>query len=406
MRDGGSPAASRYSARVPARSRARPFHPAAGDRSRFCPLAITAYARRPAPSARHAGLLAQASRWSASRKRFRTARQPQPHAPPQHPPPNADAPLDGVAPLDGEGATNENRRRTRSLAQDGQASAVSTFAVIERRSSKGRSQARHTYSYVGIASRIPLVGDAPDHAGSGEAAAASSNRRRNGSSSSRWRRPRSSRIARSASSSATDVEIRRRPRSRSVPALDPEAQQLEILERDEGVRTRADPRRHVLQPPGPLAAERERLLRAVARDAPLDDDPLQRVAVVAELVDEPSEQRRESPIGRPTRDPLGELDPGRRAREVVVQVRGEGVTHRRRCRPHVRTRTRARDGRRHRRSRAPGSGHCNAPGPARRRRDNRHVRTSCRAPLSLPRPVPRGLGGKRRVNRAARGRAA
>jgi hypothetical protein len=45
---------------------------------------------------------------------------------------------------------NENRRRTRSLAQEGHASSVWTEEVIERRCSNGRSQDRQMYSYVAI----------------------------------------------------------------------------------------------------------------------------------------------------------------------------------------------------------------------------------------------------------------
>jgi hypothetical protein len=40
----------------------------------------------------------------------------------------------------------EKRRRTRSLPHDGQASAVSTLAVIERRCSNGCSHPRQMYS--------------------------------------------------------------------------------------------------------------------------------------------------------------------------------------------------------------------------------------------------------------------
>lgn len=43
-------------------------------------------------------------------------------------------------------ANSENLRRTRSLPHWGQASAVSTAPVIERRSSNGCSQLRQTYS--------------------------------------------------------------------------------------------------------------------------------------------------------------------------------------------------------------------------------------------------------------------
>lgn len=63
---------------------------------------------------------------------------PQAQAPPHaHP---------ALAPLDGVEATNEKRRRTRSLPQDGHASAVSTVAVIERLCSNTCSHAMHTYS--------------------------------------------------------------------------------------------------------------------------------------------------------------------------------------------------------------------------------------------------------------------
>jgi hypothetical protein len=54
---------------------------------------------------------------------------------------------------------NENCRRTRSLPHDGQASAVSTEALIDRRSSNRRSHAMHTYSYVATESRIAPPGD-------------------------------------------------------------------------------------------------------------------------------------------------------------------------------------------------------------------------------------------------------
>jgi hypothetical protein len=60
--------------------------------------------------------------------------EPQPHLPADGPP-SAEVP-----------ATNEYCRRTRSSPQLGQASAVSTDAVIGRRSSNGCSQAMHTYS--------------------------------------------------------------------------------------------------------------------------------------------------------------------------------------------------------------------------------------------------------------------
>jgi hypothetical protein len=51
-------------------------------------------------------------------------------------------------------ATKEKRRRTRSPPQDGHATAVSTEAVIERRSSNRCSHARQRYSYVAIDRRI------------------------------------------------------------------------------------------------------------------------------------------------------------------------------------------------------------------------------------------------------------
>jgi hypothetical protein len=43
-------------------------------------------------------------------------------------------------------AKKENLRFTRSLPQDGQVTAVSTLAVIERSCSKRCSQRMHTYS--------------------------------------------------------------------------------------------------------------------------------------------------------------------------------------------------------------------------------------------------------------------
>lgn len=62
---------------------------------------------------------------------------PQPHPPDDS---GADVPADALP------ATNENRRRTRSLPHEGQASAVSTAAVIGRRSSKWCSHAMQRYS--------------------------------------------------------------------------------------------------------------------------------------------------------------------------------------------------------------------------------------------------------------------
>jgi hypothetical protein len=53
-------------------------------------------------------------------------------------------------------AANENRRRTRSLRHEGQVSAVSTEAVIGRRSSKRCSQDRQRNSYDAIDRRIPV----------------------------------------------------------------------------------------------------------------------------------------------------------------------------------------------------------------------------------------------------------
>lgn len=64
--------------------------------------------------------------------------RPQAHAPPHAQPPAADGP----DPPD-VFATNENWRRTRSLPQDGQATATSTEAVMGRFCSNQRSHARH-----------------------------------------------------------------------------------------------------------------------------------------------------------------------------------------------------------------------------------------------------------------------
>ena len=75
---------------------------------------------------------------------------PQPH-PPEDSGPEA-VPADVPA-------TNEKRRRTRSLPHEGQVSAVSTVAVIDRRSSKWCSHAMHRYSYAAIARRIPAPAD-------------------------------------------------------------------------------------------------------------------------------------------------------------------------------------------------------------------------------------------------------
>jgi hypothetical protein len=62
---------------------------------------------------------------------------PQAQAPPQAQPPVAR----GLAPLEAVPAMNENCRRTRSLPHDGQASTVSTAAVIGRRCSNRCSHA-------------------------------------------------------------------------------------------------------------------------------------------------------------------------------------------------------------------------------------------------------------------------
>ena len=74
--------------------------------------------------------------------------RPQAQAPPHAQPAADPAPKGSPA---GAVAVNENRRRTRSLPQAGHPSSVSTEAVIERRCSNGRSQARQMYSYVAIA---------------------------------------------------------------------------------------------------------------------------------------------------------------------------------------------------------------------------------------------------------------
>jgi hypothetical protein len=67
--------------------------------------------------------------------------QPPPHVHEPQPHPPADGPPSAEVP-----ATNEYCRRTRSSPHLGQASAVSTDAVIGRRSSNRCSQAMHTYS--------------------------------------------------------------------------------------------------------------------------------------------------------------------------------------------------------------------------------------------------------------------
>ena len=69
-----------------------------------------------------------------------------PQCPPQaHAPPHAQPPLAGALPVL-PAAKKENRRLTRSLPHDGQATAVSTLAFIERCCSKRCSQRMHTYS--------------------------------------------------------------------------------------------------------------------------------------------------------------------------------------------------------------------------------------------------------------------
>ena len=55
-----------------------------------------------------------------------------------------------ASPPDGLAATNENRRRTRLLPHEGQASTVSTAADIGRRSSNRRSHAMQRYSYAAM----------------------------------------------------------------------------------------------------------------------------------------------------------------------------------------------------------------------------------------------------------------
>jgi len=57
-------------------------------------------------------------------------------------------------------AANENCRRRRALPHEGQASAVSTAAVIGRRSSNRCSHAMQRYSYAAIARRIAQAADA------------------------------------------------------------------------------------------------------------------------------------------------------------------------------------------------------------------------------------------------------
>jgi hypothetical protein len=85
---------------------------------------------------------------------------PQPRqaqAPPHAHPPAACEP---ASPAGAFPATNENCLRTRSLPHDGQARAVSTDAVIGRRSSNRCSHAMQRYSYAAIArGRIPLRKD-------------------------------------------------------------------------------------------------------------------------------------------------------------------------------------------------------------------------------------------------------
>ena len=68
---------------------------------------------------------------------------PQVQVPHPQPPPGAEGP---ASVPDAAPATNEYRRRTRSSPQFGQASAVSTDAVIGCRSSNRCSQAMQTYS--------------------------------------------------------------------------------------------------------------------------------------------------------------------------------------------------------------------------------------------------------------------
>jgi hypothetical protein len=67
--------------------------------------------------------------------------------PPQVQEPHPQPPAEGLPSATGEvPATNEYWRRTRSSPQFGHASAVSTDAVIGRRSSKRCSHAMQTYS--------------------------------------------------------------------------------------------------------------------------------------------------------------------------------------------------------------------------------------------------------------------
>jgi hypothetical protein len=87
------------------------------------------------PSSRSAGR--GASVWAAGEE----GQCPQAQAPPHAHPPDAAAP----GPPD-DVANSENRRRTRSLPQEGHAIAVSTAAVMGRDRSKAPSQARQTYS--------------------------------------------------------------------------------------------------------------------------------------------------------------------------------------------------------------------------------------------------------------------
>lgn len=80
---------------------------------------------------------------------MRCGGEPMPQwAPQTQAPPHPHPPLGlGAAPAPPEVvAKSEKRRRTRSLPHEGQARAVSTLAVIGRRSSNGVSQARHRYS--------------------------------------------------------------------------------------------------------------------------------------------------------------------------------------------------------------------------------------------------------------------
>jgi hypothetical protein len=78
---------------------------------------------------------------------------PHAQAPPHAQPPEA---WGRVSPVGALPAMNENCRRTRSPPHDGQARAVSTDAVIGRRSSNRCSHAMQRYSYAAIArGRIP-----------------------------------------------------------------------------------------------------------------------------------------------------------------------------------------------------------------------------------------------------------